>query len=397
MSPTADIYRSVIKLRYEESPSRAFLGSGVVISADGFVLTNNHVIENLNFGTAFGEITAYQLTEIDEPPTCTYPTELLVRNDQYDLAILKLADFHTENFVSILEAPVFSPKRIEEQIRVVGYPGLGGETLTVTRGIVSGFDQDKNLKTDAEINHGNSGGAAFDAQNEFIGIPTFVISDQTGKIGFIIPVGRIREWLNATLKSGLPKSGRAIASLFDPNNIDYEKNLDSGTNTPRILAKYALVEALLTEGRYEEVFTQISFILNRRPNSPLAYHYRGNAYLGLQQYECARQAYRRSLAFDPYYVPALGNSAIALCELGRHSEALQAYEEILAITDSDAEKAIAFNNTGRIHESLGNGKVARDYYEQALSVDPNCQIALKNIARLTDEADKSSDANCPSS
>lgn len=392
MRPNVDIYRSVVKLRYEDSISkRAFLGSGVLISSGGYVLTNNHVVENLNFGTAFGDIRAYVLDEVDEPPTREYAAEVIVRNDAYDLAILKIADFQCSDFVSILDSVAFLPARIEEQIRVVGYPTLGGDTLTVTRGIICGFDEFKNLKTDAEINHGNSGGAAFDAANEFIGVPTFIVSEQNGKIGFIISVRRIREWLAASLKSGIPNDV-ALADVLDSKNIDYEKNLDTGTNTPRVLVKYAVVEGFLKEGLFEEVFPNIDFILERRSESPLAYRYLGDAYLGLRQYENARQAYRRSLTYDPYDVPALGNYAIALSSLGRHSDALEANEQILAITPSEIQKVMAYNNMGRIHESLGNRAVARHYYEQAISIDPNFSIALKNIDRLEQESGENSAA-----
>ena len=57
---------------------------------------------------------------------------------------------------------------LEKRIRVLGYPPLGGGTITVTRGIVSGFDEIGNLKTDAEINPGNSGGAALDDIDVFL-------------------------------------------------------------------------------------------------------------------------------------------------------------------------------------------------------------------------------------
>jgi putative serine protease PepD len=83
-----------------------------------------------------------------------------------------------------------------DQLAIVGFPGLGGETITLTRGTVSGFLADEAgrprswIKTDAEINPGNSGGMAINENGELIGLLTIVISGRevTGKIGWIRPI-----------------------------------------------------------------------------------------------------------------------------------------------------------------------------------------------------------------
>ncbi len=376
-------YKSVVKITYRDSISkRGFLGSGVIISPDGVVLTNNHVIEDLDFGTAFGQVAAHTLTYADEPPMNEFLAELLVRNDFYDLAVLKLQNFAGEHFVPLFDSPIFTSDHIGEQIRVIGYPSLGGETLTITRGIVSGFDRSKNLKTDAEINHGNSGGGAFDEDDHFIGVPSFIISENSGKIGFMVPVARIQEWLAKTLKSGLHAQDRSLPDLFRFENIDYQDNLDQSTKYPRILGKFAAVEGMLANGMYEDVIPQIEFILEKRPTSPRAYHYLGNAYLGLGKNEEARHAYRRCLFYDPYFVPALGNYSVALANLHRYHEALETYDQILEITEEPNEQASTYNNIGRIHQDLGNSDVARSYYEKALAIDSQLAPALQNLRDL---------------
>ncbi len=78
-----------------------------------------------------------------------------------------------------------------DEINMFGYPGLGGNTPTFSQGTVSGFlDEDRDgvyewIKTDAELNHGNSGGLATDDQGRFIGVPTAGNTDDIGKIGLV--------------------------------------------------------------------------------------------------------------------------------------------------------------------------------------------------------------------
>jgi putative serine protease PepD len=98
---------------------------------------------------------------------------------------------------------------IGDELVVIGFPGLpapgtqaqvGGATVTLTRGTVSGFLEDEAgrlrgwIKTDAEINPGNSGGMAINERGELIGIPTIVVSGRevTGKIGVIRPINLAR-------------------------------------------------------------------------------------------------------------------------------------------------------------------------------------------------------------
>jgi serine protease Do len=89
---------------------------------------------------------------------------------------------------------------IGDELVAIGFPGLGGETVTLTRGTVSGFLTDEAgrsrgwIKTDAEINPGNSGGMAINDRGELIGVPTIVVSGEkvTGKIGVIRPINLAR-------------------------------------------------------------------------------------------------------------------------------------------------------------------------------------------------------------
>jgi hypothetical protein len=380
-----NVYRSIVKIRYHDSPSKGeFLGSGVIISPDGIVLTNNHVIENDSFGSSFGDITVDQLSDVTKPPTESHPATLIVRNDAHDLAVLDVPSLRSNNFIPILGNTDPDAECLEKPVRVIGFPDLGGDCLTITRGIISGFDEQGNLKTDAEINHGNSGGGAFDEMGNFLGVPTFIISGDAGKIGYIVSLARVREWLHRTLKSGLPQSESELRVALTREDIVFGigDNLDESPRYPRILGKFAAIEMLMKEGVYENVFPQVEFILEKRPHSFLAYHYLGNVYLAVGQYDQAADAYSKALALDPYHVPARGNYAVALIHLKRTEHALEQYEALLKITNDPAEMALAYSNMGRIYALMNEKMQGTRYYQRALDVKPDCDMALDALKEL---------------
>jgi len=346
--------------------NRQSLGSGVVFSPSGLVITNNHVIEEGSLGTAFGEITVESLQRVDRPASDPIPCEVIIRNEDLDLAILRIKGAAPGYFVDLLGAPSIDESLIERRIRILGYPPIGGGTITVTRGIVSGFDEIGNLKTDAEINSGNSGGAALDDLDSFLGIPSFIVTEPQGKLGFIITVDQIKSWLNTVLKSGLPCTVDQLGTAFTLPNLNFsDKDLDESSGYPRVLGKFAVVETLLHEGEYERVMPHINFILEKRPRSALAHQYHAEALLGLGRYVEAAAAFRISLLYDPGHVPALGNFGLTLIHLGRQTEALQIFEQIIDISDNPAELWASYHNIGRIYRDHEQTKIAEMYEAKA--------------------------------
>jgi len=319
MPVNQDIYKAVVRLTYTFGLNeRKSLGSGVIFGPSGLVLTNNHVIEDGNFGTAYGQITAELLDSADRVPSEVVSAELLIRNELNDLAIIQLQGGTPRSFIDVVSAPPADASLIERRIRVLGYPPLGGDSITVTRGIGSGFDGSGNLKTDAEINPGNSGGAALDDSDVFLGIPSFINVDTQGKLGFVISVNKIKNWFQDILKSGLPKSTHELASAFANSNLNFsDDNLGQDNKHPRIIAKFAAVESLLASHDYENVLPQVAYILEKRPRSALAYRYRGDALLVLKQYLEAANEYRNALVYAPYDITTLGNYGVTLIHLGR--------------------------------------------------------------------------------
>ncbi|MEM7324237.1 MAG: serine protease [Actinomycetota bacterium] len=158
-------------------------GSGTIVDPDGTVVTNFHVVEQSPFcphdriGVAVAE--SSQMA-----PTLSYEADLLAFDIELDLAVVKIArsldgDPITEQFTPLTVGDS-DDVSLGDEIRVIGFPGIGGDTVTFTTGSVSGFtntpegDQRSWIKTDATITGGNSGGLAADTDGNFIGVPTRV-------------------------------------------------------------------------------------------------------------------------------------------------------------------------------------------------------------------------------
>ena len=150
------------------------LGSGFIISDDGIIVTNNHVIEGAD------EITVILYDETE------FSAQLLGRDPKADIAVLKIEP-GDKNLTSVNWGDSDS-MRVGDWTIAIGNPlGLGG---TVTAGILSAISRDigsgpyvKFLQTDASINRGNSGGPLFNIEGEVIGINTAIVSQTGGSIG----------------------------------------------------------------------------------------------------------------------------------------------------------------------------------------------------------------------
>lgn len=183
-----------------ESQRQSGLGSGVIVSADGLVLTNNHVIESAD------EI---EVALYDGRKT---KAKLVGADPESDLAVLKIANL--QSLTPITFAQVES-LRIGDVVLAIGNPfGVG---QTVTSGIVSalgrshlGINTFENfIQTDAAINPGNSGGALVDSNGHLVGINTAIYSQSGGSmgIGFAIPVSLAKNVMEQIIKTGTVTRG----------------------------------------------------------------------------------------------------------------------------------------------------------------------------------------------
>ncbi|HUF38812.1 MAG TPA: serine protease [Anaerolineales bacterium] len=163
------------------------IGSGTVLSADGLILTNAHVARPSAGG--FGEdpdalIIALNKNE-SSPPAPTYLAEVLAVDGFLDLAVIKITSNLDGSFVNAgsLGLPYVDignsdDMHLGDSVNIFGFPGIGGDTITFTKGSVAGFSSQDPIgdrawiKTDATIAGGNSGGLGANDFAQIIGVPT---------------------------------------------------------------------------------------------------------------------------------------------------------------------------------------------------------------------------------
>ena len=172
----------------------ASLGSGVIVSADGYILTNNHVVEGadaIEVGLADGRKVAARIVGLD-PET--------------DLAVIRIAARDLP--VMVLGDP--DQARVGDVVLAIGNPFGVGQTVTL--GIISALGRnnlhinhfENFIQTDAAINFGNSGGALVDTNGHLLGINSAIYSQTGGSvgIGFAIPVSTAKTVLDSIVKHG---------------------------------------------------------------------------------------------------------------------------------------------------------------------------------------------------
>jgi serine protease Do len=175
----------------EHQQKQTSLGTGFILDQDGFVLTNNHVVEHATEVT----VTLTDRRQVD--------ARVIGKDQKMDLALLQLRTKDPGKPVPISLKPLplgdSDAVRIAESVFAVGNPF--GLQNTVTLGIISAKNRtigqgpfDNFLQTDASINPGNSGGPLFNLKGEVVGINTMIYSrtGQSGGLGFAIPVNEAK-------------------------------------------------------------------------------------------------------------------------------------------------------------------------------------------------------------
>lgn len=205
--------------QYKQQPRevRGF-GSGVIISADGYIITNNHVIEDA------------EDVEVALNNRRIFPAEIVARDPATDLALLKIK---AENLPFIKYGDSDALK-VGEWVLAVGNPF--NLTSTVTAGIVSAKGRSLQLnegdyaiesfiQTDAALNMGNSGGALVDTNGNLVGITSAILSPSGAYAGnsFAIPVSIVKKVVDDLMKYGAVQRALIGVNIRDIDNEDADK------------------------------------------------------------------------------------------------------------------------------------------------------------------------------
>jgi len=199
-SPFEDLFRDFFEHGRPRGPQTVqSLGSGFVISPEGYVVTNNHVIEDSD------EIT------VNFADGTSLIAELVGTDPKTDIALLKVASDKPLPFVNFGDSDAI---RVGDWVLAIGNPfGLGG---SVSAGIISARNRDIQagpyddfLQTDAAINRGNSGGPLFNMAGEVVGVNSAIISPNGGSIGigFSVPANLVKGVVEQLQKYGTTRRG----------------------------------------------------------------------------------------------------------------------------------------------------------------------------------------------
>lgn len=173
-------------------------GSGMIISNNGYMLTNKHVVSgdigDIYTGCSIG-ITDNEFSE----PKFIHTADTIIAAKGVDLALLKINSTKTDfNYSKVFL--YYLPNQGME-IEALGYPLIGGDKITYTKGYVSGVVGSQEdvgnffIKADLKIDAGNSGGPSFTSQGEFVGINSAVLAGKYNSLGLIIPSTTILDFL----------------------------------------------------------------------------------------------------------------------------------------------------------------------------------------------------------
>ena len=188
----------VLTLTCDESTAESKLASGVLVSADGFVLTNAHVVEGCRSMTA---------VHISGESRQSYVPELMYCDERNDVAVLKIVGKGFDFF----DLPVQSPQ-VGERVFAIGNPR--GLEQSISEGIVSGnreMDGTEWIQHTAPISPGSSGGALISAHGELIGINSRMV-EESENLNFAVP--------SATLAVALSRARAKAGTLGFPQNGD---------------------------------------------------------------------------------------------------------------------------------------------------------------------------------
>jgi serine protease Do len=197
------------------------LGSGVVVSSDGYILTNNHVV-----GDARAEVSVVM------PDKRELRAKIIGVDEATDIALLKI----DARGLPVLPWADSSKLKVAEWVLAIGNPFQLNQTVTL--GIISALGRSLEgrlamyedfIQTDAAINPGNSGGALVNAQGELVGINTAIFSETGGYqgIGFAVPSNLARHVMDDLLKYGEVQRGTMPGVVISSLNAQLAEQLDA--------------------------------------------------------------------------------------------------------------------------------------------------------------------------
>lgn len=351
------------------------LGSGFIISADGYIVTNNHVISG-GEGRGAAAVSSIKVTL---PDRTEYDATLVGRDPTSDLAVLKIKAANLP-FVRFGDS---TKTRVGDWVVAIGNPfGLGG---TVTAGIVSALHRvtgqggayDRYIQTDASINQGNSGGPMFDINGNVIGINTMIFSPTGGNVGIGFAIPAEQAWpIVQSLKGGAKIKRGYLGVGIQPLDEGIADSLGIEKNHGELIARVEPGEAADKAGiRQGDVVVKVNG-RDVTPDQTLSYLVANQAVGSRVPIEVIRDGKRQMLT------AVLGErpSEEKLASLGAGEPGLDPEDEKTSQTATRESLGLALQTlTPDISRQLGINAGVRGVVIGA--VDPSSDAAAKGLQR----------------
>ncbi len=403
---------SVVKIVVDEDTDHAGWGSGILFTKDGYILTNAHVITT-PLGKDVKNIKVCYTTTDNQEIKCDYEAKIINADRSEDLAVIKvdggIKEIKPYSLIVQQDDESWTKEiySLGSEITVIGFPGLGGKSITVTKGIVSGYqngeiDYDDGsmhkipyfIKTDTEINGGNSGGAAFDKNNRYIGIPSFTYSDERGKIGGIIYWNNINLYLNHLIlsdkitlpgnqyiKRNSPSSEsdlwKGIKASFKEdykNSIFYlEKYLNLHSNDSRAL--FYLCDSYFNNNEIDKLEDCAKKLRTANPKAAASSWWFSSFYNEIEEkdYEKAYASINIALGFEPDYISLLSRKAELEYYLEKFDDLEKTVSKMFEIDELDSD---AYYYGGLLAFQQEDNETAIEFLEYSFEMKPDAVIAV---------------------
>ena len=339
----SDNNRSVVLVTPRDasgSPLRQ--GTGFIVSKDGVIVTNYHLVSDAK---------GIMVTMGD---TVLKVEGILSADRENDVVILKIAG---ENLKPV---KMGEPDKVAlgETVYIMSSTQGFGNLLGI--GIVSGMLQmntsRKIFQIAAPLSEGSTGGPVFNKDGELIGVVTFLIQGAKN-LYFAVPASLLGESV----------TGKKVTPLENAGIEDYRKIPEYWMN----LGFYCG-----TAGLHQEAIDAYTQALRIRPDLAEAFYYLGLSYSALQKYSDAIDAFKQAIRIKPHYLEALYNLGVACEDVGLHQEGIETFSQVLKLKPDCAE---AYYGLGGAYTNLSRYQDAVDAFRQAVKLKPDYVEAYYNL------------------
>jgi len=338
---------TVLIVTYDSKGDPLAQGSGFIISQNGEIITNRHVIEDAykaDVKTSDGKI--YKVADI------------LSVDSEGDIVRLSLNGVKSKIFSPLTLSN--SVPQVGEKILVIGNP-LGLEQ-TVSDGIVSAVRDipafGNIIQITAPISPGSSGGPVINMKGEVLGIATFQYIEGQN-LNFAVPADRIDKLV--------VNQGSTLANW----SIGNEGNLPSSYDN-----LYRAGLSFVWAAEYEKAIPYFERAVKKNPNYADAHFRIGYCYAMLGRYQECIEANKQAIRIKPDYANAHCNLGLAYGEVGRYKEGIEALKQAIRINPDDVDFHF---NLGWVYFNSGNYQESVESYKQALRIKPDDASVYCNL------------------